>query len=150
MRLDLNYHLMEKKSRIPGKKSRVPGQKLKNCPIFELFGPKRGPGVNLTEKIFSSKDAPGSKLSFDGKKSRVPGKKSRVPGQKPHFLTYLVQNGVRGSIWPKKFFRQKMRLGLNYHLMEQKSRVPGKKSRVPGQKPVFKYIKEHINIPFIY
>ena len=67
-------------------------------PIFELFGPKRGPRVNLTEKFFSSKDAPGTKLSFDGKKSRVPGEKSRVPGQKPHFLTFLVRNGVQGSI----------------------------------------------------
>ena len=59
---------------------------------------KKGSRGQFDPKFFSSKDAPGSKLSFDGKKSRVPGKKSRVPGQKPHFLTYLVQNGVRGSI----------------------------------------------------
>ena len=30
--------------------------------ILDLFGPKWDPGVNLTEKIFSPKDAPGPKL----------------------------------------------------------------------------------------
>ena len=96
MCLDLNYHFIFKKSRVPGKKSRVPGQKLKNHLILEVFGPKRGSGVNLTNKFFHQKMRLDLNYHFMKKKSRVPGKKSRVPGQKPHFLTFMVQNGGRG------------------------------------------------------
>ena len=95
---------MKKKSRVPGKKSRVPGQKLKNCPIFELFGPKRGPGVNLTENFFSSKDAPGSKLSFDGKKvTRTRGKVTRTGPKTTFFYLFGPKRGPGVNLTEKIF-----------------------------------------------
>ena len=137
MRLDLNYNFRKRNHVYQGKSHAYRAKNWKITQFWRYLGQKGGRGVNLTKKFFHQKMRLDLNYHFMKKKSRVPGKKSRVPGQKPHFLTFMVQNGGRGWIWPKKFFRQKMRLDLNYDFMKKKSRVPGKKPRVPGQKPVF-------------
>ena len=104
MRLDLNYHFMKKKSRVPGKKSRVPGQKLKNHPILEVFGPKRGSGGEFDEKIFSSKDAPGPKLSFYEKKvTRTREKVTRTGPKTTFFNLYGPKRGAGVNLTEKIF-----------------------------------------------
>ena len=87
-----------------GENSHVPEEKLKKWPFFDPFRPKWGPGVKLTPKIFSPKDAPGPKISFCEIKKHVPGEKVTCSGRKTDFFALFGLKSGSGGKLTEKFF----------------------------------------------